>query len=417
MKLVSKNILASLNAIFEQGKKVTEVSELFTHNREAMILNTALKYHLRIFAFLDKHSPKKLQGEEKLFWLIILADVHFSHKLSKEEIVSDLNNFYISEHKLNLEAAQSLFNLSLQFNGLLPKVSKEEQESDAYFGLLYNLPPGLIKMWRKNINPRIFMPLLRKVNNDALPQVKLNIKDGKLENILTKPYAYKKGPVTNTFTYTGIDLENDAAFLNNEIYLHNFALEQALKYLPLKKGDECLIIDENRSNSVVDLSLTFSKQLKIDLALPSLQDELYFEQIDKYYDLSNVFLYKADHNLLITFIRSKKDAVIIFPKSSSFDKIRTEADFFVHFDMSKLDQIIAHQEATLNEAASHVIKGGHLLYLVDTFSNKESHALISEFLESNPNFTLVKEKQFLPFDKYDTIFYYALLKRKEDEDA
>ena len=49
--------------------------------------------------------------------------------------------------------------------------------------------------------------------------------------------------------------------------------------------------------------------------------------------------------------------------------------------------------------------------MVSTMNKKETVSIISKFLENHAEYQLEEHKQFLPFDKYDSVFYFAILRK------
>ena len=76
-----------------------------------------------------------------------------------------------------------------------------------------------------------------------------------------------------------------------------------------------------------------------------------------------------------------------------------------------LDEIIAEEAGTLENASQLVELDGTLVYMIPTISKKESSTLIGNFLYKHPEFELVEEKQFFPFEAFDSCLYYARLKK------
>jgi 16S rRNA C967 or C1407 C5-methylase (RsmB/RsmF family) len=91
-------------------------------------------------------------------------------------------------------------------------------------------------------------------------------------------------------------------------------------------------------------------------------------------------------------------------------------DYFLRFDIAKLDELIANQAKALNEASNQVEDGGYLLYLVDTISKKETINIINEFLKEHQEFTLVRDKIYFPYKKYGGSYYFAVLKKENKND-
>ena len=48
---------------------------------------------------------------------------------------------------------------------------------------------------------------------------------------------------------------------------------------------------------------------------------------------------------------------------------------------------------------------------IETANNKEGSLLISEFLDLHNDFKLVEQRQTLQFDRRDTSFYFAILRK------
>ena len=65
----------------------------------------------------------------------------------------------------------------------------------------------------------------------------------------------------------------------------------------------------------------------------------------------------------------------------------------------------------LEEGSKYVNDNGLLVYAIETANNKEGSLLISEFLDLHNDFKLVEQRQTLQFDRRDTSFYFAILRK------
>ena len=49
-------------------------------------------------------------------------------------------------------------------------------------------------------------------------------------------------------------------------------------------------------------------------------------------------------------------------------------------------------------------------------NKKETVQIIDDFLKEKKEFKLLEQKQFLPFDKYDSTFFVAILRKEGSND-
>jgi ribulose-phosphate 3-epimerase len=64
-------------------------------------------------------------------------------------------------------------------------------------------------------------------------------------------------------------------------------------------------------------------------------------------------------------------------------------------------------------APKFVEAGGLLFYAINTMNHKEGKALIEEFLHQHPDFKLLTQQQYLPYDTLNTALYYAALRKQK----
>ena len=81
-----------------------------------------------------------------------------------------------------------------------------------------------------------------------------------------------------------------------------------------------------------------------------------------------------------------------------------------------VDGYISNQKAALISASDFVEDGGNLIYMVSTMNKKETVQIIDDFLREKEGFTLIEQKQFLPFDKYDSTLFIAILRKEGSND-
>ena len=102
----------------------------------------------------------------------------------------------------------------------------------------------------------------------------------------------------------------------------------------------------------------------------------------------------------------------VCPRSSFLLGLYERADHFLRVKKENTPIIAETEYQTLNEASKYVEEGGELIYFVTTFCNDECRKVTKRFLKEHPEYEFVAEKQMFPFDKYETMLYYSVFKKK-----
>jgi 16S rRNA C967 or C1407 C5-methylase (RsmB/RsmF family) len=161
-----------------------------------------------------------------------------------------------------------------------------------------------------------------------------------------------------------------------------------------------------------ELYLRANKKVGLSVAVPSIDERADILRHIRLEKCTNVNLFEAtDFTMMKAAITSPQDLIVLMPKSSSFDLIRLYPDYLLHFKQSSLDELIRVQKESLQEFSKFLVTDGLLLYMVDTMNKKESVDVIQDFLSKNKDFELVEHRQYYPFEKEDSTFYYAILKK------
>ena len=127
---------------------------------------------------------------------------------------------------------------------------------------------------------------------------------------------------------------------------------------------------------------------------------------------ANLDIYNSDESGIISHLSEKQDLVVFMPKSSNLELLRRTPEYGILFDTNNLDGIIENELNGLSDITQYVKDGGYLAYAVSTFNIKETIILVKNFLSKHPEYTLEKEKIYFPFEKENSVFYFAIFKRK-----
>jgi len=127
---------------------------------------------------------------------------------------------------------------------------------------------------------------------------------------------------------------------------------------------------------------------------------------------ANLSVYESPRSEIISHLSEKQNVFIYAPESSELEQLRRAPEYGILFDTNRLDSIIKNQQKGLEDVAQYVAESGYLIYLVQTFNIKETYVRTRDFLQSNKNFSITGEKLFFPFEQENSVYYYAILKRK-----
>ena len=61
---------------------------------------------------------------------------------------------------------------------------------------------------------------------------------------------------------------------------------------------------------------------------------------------------------------------------------------------------------------NYISDNGYIIYIVPTLDNKEGKNLIRDVIRENKNLSLVKERQYFPFNDIHSSLYFAILKKE-----
>lgn len=273
-----------------------------------------------------------------------------------------------------------------------------------------NLPIWVIKMLyrqydkgiaQKSINSIVKMPLQFGVKNkfmvngrDEEINAKYKLVEGELFEYVDKTSIRKDTLVRNSVISPVQKGEYLSAKLLPELENKNIAF-----YFNDKNGYFAILMNKYLEKNVLNL-LT---------ARPAANKDIFGTIKPK--NLPNLHIYESTMSEATANLSEKQDLVIVMPKSSNLELLRRVPEFGVLFDTNELDGIVADETRELNEAKEIVEDGGYLVYAVPTFNIKETLVMTKKFLDSTKEFKLVKEVTYFPFEKENSVFYFAMFKK------
>ena len=409
--LLAKSILQKI--IVENIPFSLALKQAFKHNdvskEERPVISAVVGCSLRHYIVMErlfKDAYPELESEGLSALFIAFSNALFIKKLDQEEC-NALAQSFLKEEDTKFEQFLAPY---LEDKKLVPE--DIEVGSFEFLSYRYNTPISVIKMWNKQFG-QITTSRILKANSKPAPTV-LRIDNTKIsdEDFFKQYSDFEQTDIPGIAIYKG-----EGRFKNTQVYEKQLAnaLSPAFKQL-LDAGDTDLlrgfaVYSEYPNDLVVELQSRFENINNIEYVAGSYSAFINTKNALNKANVKGVNVYEAGASSIVTCISKPVHTFLVMPDSSRLNLLQVLPDYFLRFDIQKLDELIANQTKALTEASAQVEDGGYLLYLVDTISKKETMNLISDFLKEHTEFTLVEDKQYFPYKKFGGSYYFAVLKK------
>ncbi len=363
-----------------------------------------LRHYYSLNNVVSKTYPS-LDEKQQILVAVLLSDILFSKKLdiedSKKYVVKQCPDIKLDE----------LFEKYSEPTALIS--SEIPMGSDEFIHLRYNLPLWLVKMWRKNCGHTLSKKLFKNLSKKDKQVVRID------NNKISDEEFFKKYP-----EFVPSDILDLAVIKEtiNPKKLKPVVEEDALnihagyKYafedidLDLLRG---LAIYGGGPNDVLDeIYARINTRIKADYICGNQKHFFEVNNKVKKYGITDLSVYECSFEAIRTCISKPVHTLIVSPENSCFQRLNEESDYFLNIKQEDLDGFIKIQQTVMNDAASLVEDGGTLIYIVPTICRNETYGLIHSFTNNHKEFSLEKEVQLFPFDKYRSMLYFAVLKKE-----
>ncbi len=402
LKLVNEDVpftIALKNTFKKNNFDAVEKSNV------AALVGCELRHHY-IFDNLINRFFEGVEFEKTVYLRFSLANGLFLKRFPEKELVA------LAEQDLDKEQIYALYKFVKSTNEIIP--NELDKSSPEYLSYRYNTPAWIIRMWQKQYGKGVVFKTLKVNYRQSVPSIRVNEKKIDIDEFLAKHPDFSKAPVDNMIIYQGRGSPKKLPeFDNGSLYFMKMATKVILDSLDLDVLKGIAIYTEVPNNIYLDLLTRFDEEAKADLVINN--TSCYYETKRNLEKLGKhrMFIYEAEYTSLLTCLSKKVHTMICMPKSSTFDLFRSTPDYFLRIKQEGLDELIANESACLAECSKYVEDGGELVYMVPTLSRKESNNIIAKFLVENKDFELIEERQFFPFEVYDSCLYSARLKKVE----
>ena len=369
------------------------------------VVGCALR-HFIVMERLIKDAYQDIESDGFTALLVAFSNALFIKKMNQDECNALAQSFLKDDD----QKVGEFIGPYLEGKKLVPE--EIEVGSFEFLSYRYNTPLSVIKMWNKQFG-QVTTSRILKANSKPSPVV-LRVNNVRIsdEDFFNQYPDFESTDIPGIALYKG-----EGKFKNTEVFEKQLAnvLTPAFKEA-LDDGDVDLlrgfaVYAEYPNDLFVELSSRFNNINNVDFVAGSYSAFINTKNALAKSNINGVNVYEAGVSSIITCISKPVHTFLVMPESSRLNLLQVLPDYFLRFDIEKLDELIANQGKALQEASSQVEDGGYLLYLVDTISRKETMGLIADFLKNNENFSLVRDKQYFPYKKYGGSYYFAVLKK------
>ena len=363
------------------------------------------------FVFKELVGRKYPEANEEQFLLISLglANHIFAKRFNEEEllafIASKVEYDDVTEFITSFNDPKKLIPEDIEFG------------SKKFLSLRHNIPIWLVNMWQKNAGPFLSKKLFKGLTERKKSLVRIN------KNHLSDSEFLEKYSDFIAFREEGIAIyEGKEPLRKHSAIINEDALEMPLSYTFMCRDLDIdplrgIAIYGGANNSLLDeLYVLLGASFKADYVCGT--QKHYFDVLAtiKKLGLTDISTYEGDGSLIVTCISKPVHTFFVCPENTYFVGLMERPDYFLTIKQEMLDGLIKNEEVALEEASNHVEDGGDLIYFIPTFCKNEGRSLIRRFLNKHPEFTLGDEKQLYPFDRYQTMLYFAKLRKEAKHD-
>ena len=409
--IIAKDILSKIiieNIPFSLALKQTFKQDNVDKNERALVsalVGCSLRHYL-VMERLFKDAYPEIESSAIPAFLVAFSNALFVKRVPQEECNAFAQSF-LKEDDLPFADFVSPY---LEGKKLVPE--DIEVGSFEFLSYRYNTPLSVIKMWNKQFGHITTSRILKANSKPADQLLRINNSLISDDDFFAAYPEFERNEIPGVAIYNG-----EGKFKNHpagEKFLA-FSLPLAFK----EAADECdldilrgLAVYTDYPNDILgEVFSRFANVDGIDYICGNYSSYINSKNTLNKLNKKGINVYEAVASSIVTCVSKPVHTFIVMPDNSRLNLLQILPDYFLRFDIEKLDEMILNQGRALREAAPQVEEGGYILYMIDTISKKESTGVINEFLNENPNFTLVRDKQYFPYKKYGSSYYFAVLKK------
>ena len=414
--ILAKDILQKI--IFDSIPFSLALKQTFKHNNLAKedrsmisaLVGCSLRHYL-VMERLIRDAYPNIENDGFIAVLVAFSNALFIKRIDREECEAYASSF-LKEDDLKLS---EFFAPYLESKKLVPE--DIEVGSFEFLSYRYNTPLSVIKMWHKQFGPVTTSRILRNNNKPAPTVLRINSVKISDDDFFLRYPDFEKCDIPSIAIYSKQERFKDSEIVEKHLaYLVPASIKEMMDDGDIDLLRGLAIYAEYPNDIISELAARFENITNVEFVAGTYNAFINTKNAINKNSIKGINVYEANASSIITCISKPVHTFIVMPDSSRLNLLQVLPDYFLRFDIEKLDTFIAGQAKALNEASLQVEEGGSLLYTVDTISKKETTGIINSFLNEHPDFVLMKDKMYFPYKKYGGSYYFAVLKKEKKND-
>lgn len=404
MRLVVDDIPFAL--VLRQTFKKTDADPQTKSNVTALV-GCELRHHFIFDNLINRFIGENVEFEKTIYLRFYLSNHLFLRRFADSEILE------LAKKDMDSKEVDELISFVDSTNEIIPE--ELDKSSPEFLSLRYNTPAWVIRMWQKQYGKGVVFKVLKVNYRRTVASIRVNEKEIDIDSFISKHPDISRAPIDNMVIYSERgNAKSLEEFKNNKIFFMKMATKDVIDSLNLDPIQRVAIYSETPNNIYLELMTKFGNNYPLDLVINHTASLYETRRVAKENGYQRLYIYESAYSGLVTCLSKKVNTFICLPKSSMLDLLRSTPDYFLRIKQEQLDQIISDEFSCLEECAKYIEDDGELVYMIPTLSRKESGSLIANFLVKHPEFSLIKEHQYFPFESFDSCMYYARLKKMGD---
>ena len=379
-----KSFSRALKSVFENADVGSDVK-----SNVAAFVGCVLR-HYYVFENFVNDNFDNLKIEHAIPVYLFLANKLFLKRLDNNVCLNFLiEEFDKADISFDKEKTEQLFEKIGSEVPLIPE--NIDKGSYEFLSLRFNTPLWLVKMWIKHYGRGLTYKILKANSKPPVLSVRVNTLLTSEEELLAKHgSSLEKTDIEEMLVYKKrSSIRKESFHRDNLVFQQSLALKHLFDLLEIDYLKPTAIYTDEYNPSYLELAVRSKNNAKFDIIVPGGKNLYQFRTgIANFKLAQRIKVYECPVTGLISVLSQQVTNFIVFPKSSNFEMLRSEPDYFLHFESGHMDESLQTQITTLEECSKFVDNGGRLIYAIPTISKKEGPYLISNFIKNHPEFKI-----------------------------